>query len=194
MLGQAFAQAGTDVKAIALTGTGYIGKIASLGAALFAPLKAVAPGWRPKFISAATDTMFSFKGDSGKTQWITSYKESRNAYLSDPLCGFPMSVGFTYYMVKETGRLYSKKNLAKLSPLTPIGLFCGSEDPIGGKGKGVKKLEELYRAYGVTVETHIYEGMRHEVINEIGKEKPMRDIADFFDKFIVYEQTTIDGL
>ena len=47
-------------------------------------------------------------------------------------------------------------------------------------GEGVKAAAKLLSDAGVqTVDCKIYEGMRHEVLNEIGKEAVWEDIRDY---------------
>ena len=120
--------------------------------------------------------------------------DSRNDFLQDPMCGVDMSNNFYYYMVKETGKLYGRKAKLKLSPRTAIAMFCGKEDPIGGKSKKVIKLNKFYESVGIKTEMHIYEQSRHEVHNDVEREKAMKDMVDFFDRYVVYKQSTIDEL
>ena len=114
--------------------------------------------------------------------------------MADRLAHQNMSVGFDYYMMKETSKLYGKKARAKLNPATAIGLFSGDADPVGNMGKGVKKLDKFYRANGITTELHLYKGARHEVFYDWCGAQMQKDVADFFDKFIIYQQTSIDDL
>lgn len=193
-LSQAFAEQGTDVKAIALLGSGYMRHIFNFGKIASAPLCAVAENWRPKFITFTSDNFFHYKGDKGKMQWVNSVSRRREEYFENKYTHINMSLNFCFSMMKETSKLYSKKNLAKLNPTTVIGLFSGDGDPVGGFGKSVKRLKKMYDNNGVKCEIHLYEGARHEVLYDWCEKQVQSDIADFFDKFIVYKQTTIDEL
>lgn len=192
-LAQALAQENIDVKAIALLGSGYMRTLFTLGKIALAPIFLLARNWRPSIVNVISDNI-SFKGDSGKYQWVNSVKREREKVLSDPLAHQDMSVGFDYYMMSETSKLYSKKALAKLDPTTAIGIFSGTCDMVGQNGKGAKKLAKTYEQNGVRVELHLYEGARHEVYYDMCAEKAQRDVADFFDKFIIYHQTSIEDL
>lgn len=183
-IGQAFAQAGTDVRAIALLGSAHLGTEASAGKIVVAPLALLAGKWRPRMVNIVTDALFSFKGDSGRSQWLTRDSVNRGEFIADPLCGIDLSIAFDYSMLCGVSSLYGKTAVAGLNRNTPVALFSGDRDPIGGCGKKVRKLEKFYRRYGVPVETHLYKDMRHEIINEIGKEVPRREIADFFLRFV----------
>lgn len=193
-LSQAFAQEGTDVKAIALIGSGYMRDLFNLGKIAVAPIFLVARNWRPRIVNWVSDNFQKFKGDEGKLQWANSVRERREEVLSDPLAHQNMSVGFDFYMMKETSKLYGKKAQAKLNPATAIGMFSGDADSVGQMGKGVKKLDRMYRQNGINTELHLYPGARHEVFYDWCGEQMQKDVADFFDKFIIYEQTSIDDL
>ncbi len=193
-LAQAFAQSGTDVKAIALIGSGYMKGLFTLGKIAVAPIWLVARNWRPKVVNFVGDNAMKYKGDDGKAQWLNSVKSKREALLSDKYGHIDMSVNFDFYMMKETSRLYGKRAQAKLAPTTAMGLFSGDADPVGNNGKGVKKLEAMYRANGISTELHLYPDARHEVFYDWCEQKMQKDVADFFDKFIIYEQTSIDEL
>ncbi len=193
-LSQAFAQAGTDVRAIALVGSGHMRDLFNLGKICVAPIFLVARNWRPKMVNWMSDNFFKFKGDEGKGQWINSLPERRATFVADPYCHTNMSVGFDFYMMSETSKLYRKKNLAKLNPTTAIGIFSGTDDMVGNNGKGVKKLDKMYRDLGISTELHLYEGSRHEALLDRSAAQCQADVADFFDKFIVYEQPSLDDL
>jgi len=193
-LGQAFAQSGTDVKAIALLGTGHMRGLFTAGKIALAPICLLLRNWRPKVVNFVSDNFYKYNGDSGKLQWVNSKKECRENFLNGKYTHSDMSVGFSYYMMKETSKLYSSKALAKLNPTTVIGLFCGKDDPVGNFSKGSTKLYNMYKDNGIQTELNLYDGARHEVIYDVSEEKACKDIAKFFDKFIMYKQTSIEDL
>ncbi|MCQ2409478.1 MAG: alpha/beta hydrolase [Clostridia bacterium] len=193
-LGQAFAQAGTDVKAIALLGTGYMRGTFTLGKIALAPVCLVARNWRPKIVNYVSDRCFTYKGDSGRLQWSVHDKAMREEFINGKYTHTDMSVGFSFYMMRETSKLYSKKAVAKLNPATVIGIFCGTDDPIGQYSKGAVKLDEFYKKNGFRTELKLYKEARHEVVFDISKDEARQDIVDFFDKFLIYRQQTIDDL
>ena len=193
-IGQAFAEAGTDCKAIGLGGTGYCNPAFMAGKIAIAPIALVASKWRPKSLLKIGDKMMRYKGDNLPCAWLSRDPEWRKKHMADPYSQANMSVGFSFHMMNETSKLYSKKSASHLTPTTSIGMFCGDADPVGGNGKGVKKLDKFYKKYGVPTEVHLYPGGRHEMHGETNREEVWRDIATFFDKFIIYSQTTIDDL
>ncbi|MBO5982507.1 MAG: alpha/beta hydrolase [Clostridia bacterium] len=193
-IGQAFAQCDTDCRAIALSGSNYCNPAFILGAIATAPIALVAGNWRPKFIMNIFDKLYRYKDDTEPCAWLSRDPMWRKKHAEDPLSQTNMSVAYSYNMFKEVSKLYSKKSASMLSPATAMGLFSGDKDPLGGNGKGVLKLEKLYKSYGVPVETHLYPDGRHEMHGEINREEMWKDLSNFFDKYIIYSQTTIEDL
>ena len=55
--------------------------------------------------------------------------------------------------------------------LLPVLLMSGSDDPSTNFGKAVPELEARLKKAGLTdISTEIFEGMRHEMHNEIGRD------------------------
>lgn len=66
-------------------------------------------------------------------------------------------------------------------------IFSGSMDPVGENGIGVKKVYELYKKIGIKeIEWKLYEGKRHEMLNETNKLEVYNDILNWIDivKFV----------
>lgn len=190
-LAQAFAQAGTDVKAIALIGSGYLGSLPRLGAMALAPVKLFAGSHRLDLGGGGKKPSKDFPGETGPSLWLNSIPERRRQIVSDKYCHVTMSVNFDYCMVKNLAKITTKKALMRLNPACAIGIFSGDKDKLGKNGEGVKELCEIYRSHGVDCELHLYKDCRHEVFYDVLGEECQSDIADFFDKFVIYRQTTI---
>ena len=62
----------------------------------------------------------------------------------------------------------------------PVALFSGDKDPVGDYGKGVVKVYELLCNAGVQdVSLKLYEGGRHEMLNETNRQEVYRDILNW---------------
>lgn len=179
-IAQAMAQSDIDVKAIALLGSGHLRDYANLAKIVLAPAVLFARKWRPKQGSPAS--------------WRTGLPERLEEINKDIMAHTPTSLGFDYSMAKGVSKLYGRRALGKLNPATSIGLFSGDGDPIGRNGKAVEKLHKTYLANGINCEIHIYEGAKHEILFDHCAEQAKEDIANFFDKFVIYEQTSIDDI
>ena len=115
--------------------------------------------------------------------WISANKENVRKYEEDPLCGKPLCANFYYSMFKNTHDLYEKERLNHIDKNKPILILSGNDDPVGKMGKSVKKLYETYKSFDINCNLKIYEGMRHEILNE-GDEKVQQDILQFLDSTI----------
>ena len=115
--------------------------------------------------------------------WLSYNEENVDKYIADPLCGFGPTNGFCLEFIEGMLPLHKAKSLKKLNPKAKIFIISGEEDPVTNYGKSVGILKEMYNKYGVSdVQTKIYEGMRHEILNEDRKLEVMEDIYNFFVK------------
>ena len=115
--------------------------------------------------------------------WLSVNEANVDNYIADPLCGGPTKNCLCYELLKGLRRLYRPKFLKRIDPKTNIFIISGSEDPVTNYGKSVQELKNMYEKYGVNnVSTKIYEGYRHEILNEDIKETVYEDIVEFFNK------------
>ena len=101
-------------------------------------------------------------------EWVTSDPEMLAAYVADPKCSFTFTVS-AYHELMRVLRAVNRKGWAGTLPKDlPIYLFAGREDPVGNYGKGVQQVYERLRAAGVSdVQLKLFDGCRHEVLNEV---------------------------
>ena len=70
-----------------------------------------------------------------------------------------------------------QENVDKIPKKLPIFIVSGDDDPVGDLGEGVKHVYDMFKKSGKEDLTYkLYEGYRHEILNEIGKEKVYADI------------------
>lgn len=112
--------------------------------------------------------------------WLSHDNALVDAYVADPMCGFTFTVagyqdlfGLLQYIAEDQCYSAMPKELCYL-------LVAGLEDPVGNYAKGVVEVKEKMEAAGCSdVSQIIYEGMRHEIHNEIEKEIVWEDLRDF---------------
>ena len=90
--------------------------------------------------------------------------------------------GSLFYELLD-GIVYTSKlsNIKKMRNI-PILLLSGLNDPVGSKGKGVKKLERIYKKNGLDVTLKLYEGKRHDLFHETNKLEVFNDILNYIKK------------
>lgn len=117
------------------------------------------------------------------SDWLTRDERIIDLYNADPLCGFLFTVnGFEalFELITRMNRIEDMHNIPKELPVL---IMAGSEDPVGDFGKGPEKLYNLLNKVGLTnVHFQLYEGDRHELLNEINRESIMTDIYEWIDK------------
>ena len=65
----------------------------------------------------------------------------------------------------------------------PILFISGENDPVGDNGEGVKKAYEIMKLVGsVDVTMKIFEGCRHELLNELNKYEVYEYILNWLDE------------
>lgn len=112
--------------------------------------------------------------------WLSYNEDNVKAYLEDPLCGNPNTGSFWLGFLDGMKRIWEKKSLGKIDKSTEVLIISGKQDPVGQFGSGLVWLYDTYRRLGLSkVVLHLYPNMRHEVLNEDGKEEVYRDIASF---------------
>lgn len=112
-----------------------------------------------------------------EVDWLTKDEKVVDAYIADPLCGFVFTVNGFRTLFELIGRLYKKENLKNMPLDLPVFFLSGADDPIGEYGKTVKTVCQSFVDMGMKyVHMKLYEGDRHEIINETDKEKIYEDI------------------
>ena len=66
-------------------------------------------------------------------------------YLADPLCQSPSTAAMFQDMMGGLQFIAKKENLSRMDPNTPILFFSGDQDPVGGMGKGVRKVYRMFQ-------------------------------------------------
>ncbi len=112
--------------------------------------------------------------------WISKNDENVLNYINDPLCQFNFTTVayedllFGMMDMNETMRWnFRNKNLNIL-------FISGSEDPCTGKEKGLDKSVKSLKEAGYTrIERRTYVPLRHEILNEIEKDKVIQDCIEW---------------
>lgn len=114
--------------------------------------------------------------------WLTHDTSIVDAYIADDYCGFVCTTGFFIDLLSGLKRINRASMIALSRKDLPILFIAGSEDPVGNYGKGVHQAVEKFRTAGFTSLTEkIYEGDRHEVLNELDKEVVYEDISAWME-------------
>lgn len=114
--------------------------------------------------------------------WLTRDREIVDKFTADITCGWVPTIGIFGDMLGGIKFIGNKKNVAKVHKDLPIFLIAGREDPVGDYGVGPEKVLRLYQQAGIKdVTLKLYDGARHEVLNEINREEVFSDVLQWLE-------------
>lgn len=123
-----------------------------------------------------------FRPARTELDWLSRDTAEVDAYIADPLCGGPYSCGLWLDLIRAFIRIGSDNEISRIRSDLPMLLSGGSDDPVGGD-KGITKLALHYaQTMHGRLTVKLYDGGRHEMINEINREAFSNDILDWIDK------------
>ena len=118
----------------------------------------------------------------GANDWICRDEAVIRAYDEDPLCGFVGTAGLMYDMMSGLALIGSNSHMMKMRKDLPILFIAGEADPVGSWGKGVRTVFDRFKGIGMQdVTIKMYPEMRHEVLNELGREQVWNDVLSWID-------------
>lgn len=142
---------------------------------------------RSKLLDRLSFGNYNSKIEGAKTEsdWLSRDEDEVKKYISDPYCGFI----FTAAAFKDVAKLISfstgKKWAKSLNKDCPLFFVSGGDDPVGGYSKGISKSYRQVKDAGVkNAELKLYQGGRHEILNETNKEEVRLDILAWIKKWI----------
>ncbi len=164
-----------------ISGTGNQGKPLVLGGLTVGNVvsKVKGPHYYSNFINNMAFGSYNKIYGIAKTthDWLTRDEEVVQKYLADPLCGFIPSCSLFRDMMTGINIITNVKNLEAMNKDTPIYFMSGAMDPVGECGKGVNKAYDNFLKVGMKdVTIKLYDGGRHEMLNEINKDEVYANI------------------
>ncbi|BEP29714.1 alpha/beta hydrolase [Helicovermis profundi] len=143
--------------------------------------------YRSKLLRKLTFTDFNKDIENSTTEfdWLSKDKKNVRKYIEDPYCGSTFTASFFYDLFKGIEHLSMEMNINKINKESKILILSGSNDPVGEMGDGVQKVYESYKNSKVkNINIKLFEGMRHEILNEVGKTEVYEFIVGWINKNI----------
>lgn len=112
---------------------------------------------------------------TSKYAWVSRDTRASSQFEDDPWCSFI----FTAAAYRDLFVLLDKvshDDWYEDMPDIPVYLFSGDMDPVGGYGRGVRKVYEGLKARLSDVEMKLYEDARHETLNELNRQEVWNDL------------------
>jgi alpha-beta hydrolase superfamily lysophospholipase len=119
--------------------------------------------------------------EPGRTEydWLSRDDAEVDAYIADPLCGGPYTAGLWRDLTAALFRIAAEDNIARVPSDLPILITGGADDAVGGD-KGMGDLTLYYAQTGhQRLQTKIYPGGRHEMLNETNRDAVSADWLDW---------------
>ncbi|MHA1777016.1 MAG: lysophospholipase [Promethearchaeota archaeon] len=118
-------------------------------------------------------------------EWLSRDSAVVKVYDEDPWCGFVVPNSYYIEMAKGMKKIWNSSNEAKIPVDLPIYLFSGGEDPTNAQTKGLMALVKRYEKLGIKdLTTKIYEGARHETLNETNKDEVIADLINWIESHL----------
>lgn len=128
---------------------------------------------------------FNLKCSPKKTDydWICTDETVVKQFIEDEKCGFTFSFAGYRDLIQLLKTISAKEWAEGIDSKFPILLISGTEDPVGEYGKGVEKVYKMLVEAGCKdVTMKLYEGYRHEVLNEKDHHKVYRFILKWLNE------------
>ena len=122
-----------------------------------------------------------FKPNRTSHDFLSRDNEKVDSYVEDELCGFPKTTQMWLDLKKGFAGLWTKKSFKEIDPETRMLVVTGDKDPINNMGKQAERMHNLFVDVGLNSQLEVYPNMRHEPLNEIGREKLFKKILKFLN-------------
>ena len=111
--------------------------------------------------------------------WLSRDNEEVDRYIADPLCGGLFTNALWRDLTGGLLEITATGAVALVPRDLPILITGGEKDPVGG-AKGLTRLADAYRQTGHrNLTLKIYEGGRHEMLNETNRDEVTADIINW---------------
>lgn len=177
---------GDMLKACVLSGTAYMKSAIIYAAKAIASVQKVFCGAEKtgKLIDKLSFGAYNkpFEAQGQQFAWLSRDKAQVAKYEADEYCGYPLSIGYYLSFFKGVIDMYGEgsDNIPKDLPLF---IAVGSDDPVSNRAEKATMLYKFYLEKGMSdVDIKIYQGARHEILNETNKDEVYQDMLAFLDK------------
>ncbi len=127
-----------------------------------------------------------FPNSKSPNSWIVSDPAVIEAYDADTRDGFVFTLNGFATLFGLIKRAYRKTGWKMQNPDAPIFFIAGADDPCIISPQDFAKAVNFMAERGYQkVESKLYPGMRHEILNEVGKAEVWQDVVDWINTNIV---------
>ena len=132
--------------------------------------------WSHRMASKRYNRRFAMEGPLA---WTCSDSDVRKSFAENPLCNFTLTANGSNNLMNMMFETYRIGPWSVTKPDMPILFISGEDDPMMlSEDKLHQSAQNICNRGYRNVTSAIYPGMRHEVLNEAGKEEVWNDILD----------------
>ena len=125
-----------------------------------------------------------FQKEGLTNAWLSTNRANVQAYNNDPLCGFRFTVNGYRGLLQLLQDTYKSSDWEPGNRELPVHFIAGGNDPCIVSIKKFSQAVSFFRSRGYRrVTSKVYAGMRHEILNETGKETVWTDLAALLDSW-----------
>ena len=115
--------------------------------------------------------------------WLSYNEENVRNYMADRCCGHGFTVSANRDLFTLVQRMSNVEAYQSVNKSLPIFMIRGEDDPATGFEKGAKASVRVMRQAGFEkLQVKTYPHMRHEILNEKGRDTVIADVIRFLDK------------
>ncbi|MCR8994273.1 alpha/beta fold hydrolase [Brevibacillus laterosporus] len=141
--------------------------------------------YRSRWIDSLAFGSFNRHIQSPRTQfdWLSRDPIEVDKFIDDPYCGGVSTTSFYRDFFKMLREIQQKPYLQRIPKDLPVFIIAGDQDPVGMRGKGVRKLVERYEELQLQQMSYkLYQEGRHELLNDINRKEVMQDCLEWLNK------------
>ena len=165
-----------NIDKVVIMGIGQMEFYQSLAAVVLAKIVKIFKGgnYRSKFLNSLTiERLNKMLGSNTKTKvdWLNRDEKEVEKVLNDEYRQFITTFNMSLGIFEVTNYVRKRENIKKIRKDLPILLIYGGKDPLGNFGKDIEKLDGIMKSECLNTTVRIYDGSRHNLLNELNKKK-----------------------
>lgn len=168
-----------------IMGTGGKNPLATPGLVVISLVKTFSGGKRvSQFVEKLAFGTYNDKFEASAqdpSPWLSTDAENRRKYYEDDYSGFKFTVSAMKDLVKMNKDCNLERWYNEFPSSLPTLLVAGKDDPVGNYSAGVLEVKEGLKKRGVPSKCIIYDGARHEILQDFTYDEVVDDILEFLN-------------
>ncbi len=185
------AEHGEGLAGAIIVGTGHVGKKDTGNGKRLVKVLSMLKGWEyrssliQKVAFSGPYKAFDLTGKDLSNSWLTKDEKIVEQYYNEPRCTFLFTLNGYLGLFQLVEFACDKEKMKQIPKNLPILIASGEDDPVGDMGDGVLKVYHMLgNSHIEDLTCHIYDGDRHEILNELDRKKVFSDMLSWIEKRI----------